>query len=167
MKNHIKEIIFALCDGGVEYVVGGGVAAVLHGVERVTMDIDIAVNLTSGNLERLAQATKALGLTPRVPVPLEALGDPEAIRMMVEEKHAMVFSLIDTRDPLRYVDIFIKQELSFPVLAADAEAIRVEGRTIMVVSARRLLAIKKAIIPPREKDRIDIIELERIIHERP
>jgi hypothetical protein len=166
MKNHIKEILFALCDGGVEYVVGGGVAAVLHGVERVTMDIDIAVNLTSENLERLVQVTKSLGLKPRVPVPLEALGDPEAIRMMVEEKHAMVFSLIDPSDPLRYLDVFLKEELSFPVLTADAELIQVEGRMITVVSARRLLAIKKAIIPPRPKDQIDIVELERIIDER-
>lgn len=58
MKNHIKEILFALCDGGVEYVVGGGVAAVLHGVERVTMDIDVAVNLTGANLERMTGVTR-------------------------------------------------------------------------------------------------------------
>lgn len=87
--------------------------------------------------------------------------------MMVEEEHALVYSLIDLQDPLRYVDVFIKKELSYPVLAADAESVRVEERTILVVSARRLLAIKKAIVPPREKGRIDIMELERIIHERP
>ena len=35
MSNHINEILFALTDAEVEFIVGGGVAAVLHGVERV------------------------------------------------------------------------------------------------------------------------------------
>jgi hypothetical protein len=39
MSNHINEILFALTDAEVEFIVGGGVAAVLHGVERVTLDI--------------------------------------------------------------------------------------------------------------------------------
>ena len=37
MSNHINEILFALTDAEVEFIVAGGVAAVLHGVERVTL----------------------------------------------------------------------------------------------------------------------------------
>ena len=43
MSNHINEILFALADEGVEFILGGGVAAVLHGVERVTLDIDLDI----------------------------------------------------------------------------------------------------------------------------
>lgn len=43
MENYLKEMLVTLTDAGVEFVVGGGVACVLHGVERVTLDLDIAV----------------------------------------------------------------------------------------------------------------------------
>jgi hypothetical protein len=164
MRNHIKEILFALTDGGVEYVIGGGVAAVLHGVERVTLDIDIAADLEPENLCRLTAVTTELGLQPRVPIPLEALADPEAVRMMVEEKHALVFSLIDPGDPLRYLDLFLKPDLSYRALITDAVKVMVEGRSLRVVSAGRLLSIKRAIQPPREKDCLDIVALERIVN---
>jgi hypothetical protein len=36
MKNYLKEMLVTLADAGVEFVVGGGVACVLHGVERIT-----------------------------------------------------------------------------------------------------------------------------------
>lgn len=39
----IAGLIVDLAKAGVEFVVCGGVACVLHGVERVTMDLDIRV----------------------------------------------------------------------------------------------------------------------------
>lgn len=165
MRNHIKEILFALCDGGVEYIIGGGVAAVLYGVERVTLDIDIAVNMTTDNLDRLIGVIKALGMRPRVPVPLPFLKDPEIRRMMVEDKHALVFTLIDPDDALRYLDIFMTADLSYPSLIQDAEVIEVEGHFLRIIGRRRLLAIKKAIHPPRDKDYLDIRFLEKLLED--
>lgn len=165
MSNHIKDILFALSDGGVEYIVGGGVAAVMHGVERVTLDIDISLHFTEDNLKRFVVVMEKLGMKPRVPVPLEVLGDPRAVRMMVSEKHAVVFSLINPRDPLRYVDVFLTEQLAYPSLMKDAVVVDVDGHAVFVIGRRRLLEIKKSIQPPREKDRLDIIELERLEHE--
>jgi len=163
MRNHIKEILFALSDGGVEYIVGGGVAAVLHGVERVTLDIDIALNLTAENLGRFISVIAGLGMTPRVPIPLQSLGNTEVIRMMVEEKHALVFSLIDVHDPLRYLDVFLTEELAYPNLLAHSEVVDIDGRAIRIIGRRKLLAIKKAIQPPRDKDVLDIRYLEDLL----
>ena len=44
----------------VEFVVGGGVACVLHGVERVTLDLGVAVQMNSPNLDRLICAVDRL-----------------------------------------------------------------------------------------------------------
>lgn len=165
MHNHFTEILLALVDAGVEYVVGGGVAAVLHGVERVTLDLDISVNMTGSNLDRLAIAVNRLGLKPRVAVAVDVLRDPEQVRKLVEEKHAIVFSFIDPSNPLRYLDLFLKEDLSYPVLAQDAVSIELDGRRVLVASAPRLLALKKAIQPPRDKDILDIAALERILNE--
>ena len=46
---HYEEIISALVDHDVDFIIGGGVACVLHGVERVTMDVDIAVATDAEN----------------------------------------------------------------------------------------------------------------------
>ena len=70
MENYLKEMLVTLADAGVEFVVGGGVACVLHGVERVTLDLDIAVQMNSPNLDRLIGAVERLNLQPRVPVSL-------------------------------------------------------------------------------------------------
>jgi hypothetical protein len=54
MSNHIKEILFALTDAEVAFIVGGGVATVFHGVERVTLDIDLALDMEPANVEKRA-----------------------------------------------------------------------------------------------------------------
>lgn len=54
------ELIDALNDGGVEYVVIGGFSLAAHGVVRGTKDIDIVPNPSRANLARLAAVLKAL-----------------------------------------------------------------------------------------------------------
>ena len=49
---HYEEIISALVDNDVDFIIGGGVACVLHGVERVTMDVDIAVATDPANFSK-------------------------------------------------------------------------------------------------------------------
>ena len=165
MRNHLTDLLLALLDGGVDFVVGGGVAAVLHGVERVTMDLDIALDFKPDNIDRFSRVMAALGMRPRVPVPLDALKDPEAVRIMVEEKGALVFSLIHPSDPLRYLDVFMAEHLSFAHLAEDVVTIDLDGRSVPLVARAKLLALKRGIQPPREKDLWDIRELERIIND--
>ena len=48
-----RELLGALCAAGFEFVVVGGVAAVLHGSARLTVDLDVAAPFTAVNLERL------------------------------------------------------------------------------------------------------------------
>lgn len=61
-----EAILRVLHDEGVELVVVGGMAAVLHGSAHVTTDIDITPRTTSGNLERLSTALRELGARIRV-----------------------------------------------------------------------------------------------------
>lgn len=95
MSNHITEILFALTDAGVEFVVGGGVAAVLHGVERVTLDLNLALDMDPANVEKFLQVMHGLGLQLRVPAPARDLMDREAVQRTVAEKGALVWTSID------------------------------------------------------------------------
>ncbi len=165
MPHGYKTTIVALADRRVRFVVAGGVAAVLHGVERVTMDLDIALDMSAENVSRFIAVMKELGLRPRVPVRPEVLMDPSQVREIVEKKGAIVFTFDDIDRPFVHVDVFLTQELSFPVLSADAETVDVGGREVLVVSRRKLLELKRRIDPPRPKDVLDIAELERLIGE--
>jgi hypothetical protein len=159
--NPYFEILSALHRAEVEFIVGGGVACVLHGVERVTMDVDLAILMQPDNLGRFLGVMAELGLKPRVPIPPESLLQPETIRMMVEEKHALVFSFLDPDRPIRHVDMFLRPELAYDSLLPDAEWITVGDIRLRVIGKRRLLAIKLGIQPPRLKDALDIEFLRR------
>lgn len=54
-ENFIK-VLESFDREGVEYVLIGGVAMVLHGMERLTRDIDIFVKITPENIEKLRKA---------------------------------------------------------------------------------------------------------------
>lgn len=54
-------LLRALIEGGVEFVLIGGLAVGLHGAVRATRDIDIVPDPTRDNLERLASVVRGLG----------------------------------------------------------------------------------------------------------
>jgi len=162
---YLEEILGALTRRGVRFVVAGGVAAVLHGVERTTLDLDIALELSEENVRRFAEAAASLGLKPLVPVPVEGLSNPEVVRAMVVEKHALVFMLADPAMPLRKVDVFLTEGLGYERLAADSVAAEIPGIPLRIVSLERLLELKKSVDPPRDKDLFDIKAIERLLRE--
>jgi len=156
-----REILAALAGAKVDFIVGGGVACVLHGVERVTMDVDLAVAMNPQNLPGFLRIMSELRLKPRVPVPGEALLDPQVVKAMVEEKHALVFSFLDPDNPVRHVDIFLRADLSYETLLPDSEWIDLGGFSIRILTKKKLLSLKLGIQPPRAKDALDIEFLRR------
>ena len=59
----IRQILARLNEHEVEFVVIGGVAAILHGSARATLDVDICAPLVEPNLSRIIAALK--GSNPR------------------------------------------------------------------------------------------------------
>jgi predicted nucleotidyltransferase len=163
MNSHLKTILTTLSKNRVKFVVCGGVALVLHGIERVTMDIDISVPMDSENLQGLISTLKELGMTPRAPIPAESLLDPEKRKIMTEEKGALVFTFIDTKNPYKQVDIFLGKDDLYAYLVKDAVAVPIQGTMINIISIEDLINMKKEIKPPRGKDIHDINELQKLL----
>jgi predicted nucleotidyltransferase len=159
--NPYNDILKTLADAGVEFIVGGGVACVLHGVERVTMDVDVSVHMQPYNLGKFIEVMHTLGLKPRVPVAPQVLMDPVFVRIMIEEKHALVFSFLDPDQPIRQVDVFLKADLAYETLLPDSQWVEMKGYRVRIINRARLLAIKRAIQPQRVKDALDIEYLSR------
>ncbi|MFW6254637.1 MAG: nucleotidyl transferase AbiEii/AbiGii toxin family protein [Chitinivibrionales bacterium] len=163
-NNHLLEILAALNKADVKYVVCGGVAVVLHGVERMTLDLDLSVDMQRENMQRFLDVMKALHLHPRVPLPPEVLLDSEKVQAMIEEKNALVFTFVDSDNPYRQVDVFLTEEHSYDLLAEDAHQVSIGEDIINVVSRERLIAMKQKIKPLRLKDRFDLEHLLELMH---
>ncbi len=161
--NHLKDIILALRKNGVDFIICGGVALVLHGIERMTMDLDLSLEMKEDNLKRFLDVMDELGLVPRAPVPAESILDPEKRKMMVDQKKAVVFTFLDPRNPYRQVDIFITDAFSFESMRDHVETVKIGGEDINLLSKKKLLDMKKSIPSPRDKDRFDIVLLEKIL----
>ena len=56
MLNRLQGVFASLHRHNVKYVVIGGIAAVLHGVPRATFDLDILIEATPENAQRLLDA---------------------------------------------------------------------------------------------------------------
>ncbi|MBD3347064.1 MAG: hypothetical protein GF401_18575 [Chitinivibrionales bacterium] len=162
-QSHLLEMLHELARAKVEFIVCGGVAAVLHGVERMTLDLDLSVKMDKKNIEHLDRVVKKLGLVPRVPVPLLSISDPEKVAIMIKEKNAVVFSLIDNEKPFRHIDIMLTREHLYENLLPSSECITIRGDTIRVISKSKLIEIKEKIKPPRDKDKIDIDTLKKLL----
>ena len=161
-ESHLVEILSVLADQHVQFIVAGGIAMVLHGVERMTLDLDIAVSLDQENLHRFLSALRQLKLVPRAPLPAETILDREQIQRVIREKNALVFTFWSPCEPYKQVDMFLTRENSFDDLVSGAHTLTIWGRRILVASRQKLIEMKSRVQPLREKDIIDILELRRI-----
>lgn len=62
---YLEQLFRLLPDAGVNFIVAGSVAGVLHGIERVPLDLDIALDVSPDNIQRFAKVMKIAGLQPR------------------------------------------------------------------------------------------------------
>ena len=62
MLNRLKDVFASFERHDVHYVVIGGIAAILYGVPRATIDLDILIDPTPQNAQRLLQALLSAGL---------------------------------------------------------------------------------------------------------
>ena len=163
-ENLLRTTIVALADANVRFVVCGGVACILHGVARTTQDLDVRVALEAPDLKALVRVARALDLRPRVPEPLESLLDAERRRVWVQEKHAVVYTLV-ARSGAFSLDVFLNYPLSFDELAAEADSFDIDGRRVLVSSKRHLIVAKSSVTPPRKVDLRDIEDLQELLHD--
>ncbi|MGA7749451.1 MAG: hypothetical protein WCA63_04830 [Gallionella sp.] len=154
------DLFSALARHKVDYLLIGGLAVSLHGVERATMDVDIIVAMNSNNLAALIEAAKELKLSPVLPVPLESLGDLELLRQWHVEPHLEAFALRTADLAGVTVDVLLFPPVEFTSMASRADVFKVANTGIQVVSIDDLIALKQAV--GRPIDLIDIEHLQRI-----
>lgn len=142
----------------VEYLVVGGLAINLHGVERATMYVDLALAMDEANLKRFLAAAKRLKLTPSLPVPIESLCDAEQLGAWVREKHLIAFSLRPATPNMPTVDIIVRPAVPFERMQRNRIEKNVGGVRLSLASIDDLIALKSG--TGRKQDASDIEALK-------
>ena len=151
------DLFSALHRHRVDYVLIGGLAVSLHGIERATMDIDISIALTPANTAALIDAAQELRLQPVLPVALETLADTGQLERWRNERNLLAFALGTPDIAGVTVDILLFPEVSYPDLSARAIELQVNQVPVRLASIPDLIALKQAAARP-----IDLSDIEHL-----
>lgn len=158
MRGEIERVLSALNQGGVRYLVVGGVAVVLHGFLRTTKDLDLVIGLDPDNLQKGLKALGDLGFQPVVPVPLESFANAALRESWIRDKNLLVFSLWHPDRHGFQIDLFASEPFDFAEVYARALRVPLEKTEATVIAAPDLIALKRQ--AGRAQDVADIEALE-------
>ncbi len=144
----------------VRYVVVGGVAVVLHGVVRMTADVDLFVDLSENNLIKFGEVLCRLGYKPKIPVKVSDFADKSKRETWRKEKGMLVFSFFHLKRHLDLIDVFVYEPIRFDVVYKERKIIDAKGLRIPIVSVKHLKQLKKK--AGRLQDLSDIEALKEI-----
>ena len=156
----LLDVLRALSAAEVRAVVVGGVAVVIQGHPRLTVDLDLVLDLDDDNVRAALDVLKGQGLVPRLPVPPEQFADAETRARWRRDRGLVVFALHDPSNPLREVDLFAEEPIPFTELWEASNVVDVQGVPVRVASVEHLIAMKTA--AGRPQDLADIAALEAL-----
>jgi hypothetical protein len=142
----------------VDYVVVGGLAINLHGVERATMDVDLVLAMDDANLKRFLAAAKRLELNPSLPVRIESLCDAKQVDAWVREKHLIAFPLRPAKPNAPTVDVIVRAAVPFERMHRNRIEKDLGGVRLNLASIDDLIEMKTG--TGRKQDASDIEALK-------
>jgi hypothetical protein len=150
-------VLRALVAEGVEFIVIGGVAATIHGLARLTLDIDFVYARNVENLGRLVKALSPFNPYPRgAPPGLPFRWDIETLKRGLNFTLATAIGSLDLLGEAA-------GDGTYERLLPHVEHRHAYGVECAVVSVRRLIELKRA--AGRPKDFEAIAELEALLEE--
>ena len=144
MLNRLQNVFASFQSHDVRYVVIGGIAAVLYGVPRATFDLDILVEATVPNAERLLQALRAAGF-----------GTAD-----LTDVHGILANEITIFNDQVRIDVQTSTPgITFHDAWNRRETMDYQGQKFYVASRQDLIASKRAAGRPRDLEDVRILEL--------
>jgi hypothetical protein len=154
----VGALLRALIEDGVEFVVVGGVCAVMNGAPISTLDLDIVPDRSPDNVPRLMRSLDRLEAEYRDIAGRSLAPDAELIR-------GAGHNLFLTRSGPLDVLGEIGRGRDFAALHARSHVVDIgDGLEIRVLDLDALIEIKREVL--RDKDRATLPILERTLEER-
>lgn len=151
------DLFSALSRHRVDYVLIGGLAISLHGIERATMDIDVTVAMTPDNLSALAKMARELGMMPVLPVDLDTLTDLDQLAQWHRERNLEAFALRAPGPSGITLDVLLYPPVGFAEMHGRAVTFKAGDVPVVVACIDDLIALKQAVGRP-----IDLTDIEHL-----
>ena len=155
MTAGLAQILEALLKNDVEYVLVGGMAAVLHGAPVTTQDIDIVHHRTPENVARLVAVLKSINARYR--------GQPEGRTLAPTEKELLASGHNNLQTDLGPIDILceLAPGQDYAELLPHTVTMESGDTVVRVVTLEKLIELKTE--TGRAKDRLMLPVLMKLL----
>lgn len=133
------DIMRALSKEKADYVLIGGFAVILHGLSRLTVDIDIFIKPEAENLERVKKALRRV-----------FPADDEIDSLTLRDLRDYAVVRFGTEDDF-YIDLVARIGEMFRYEDLEWEVREVEGAQVRIATPETLLRMKKDTVRPEDK----------------
>ena len=154
-----EEILRKFQKQKVKYILVGGIALNLLGVERATHDMDILVEMTNDNLAKVVSILKSKGYRVKQSVDPMGIADEKTRADWINNKNMKAFNFYK-EDEMKEVDIIIESPVQYPEARKEMVRIKSGPLTLSVISVKKLIKMKKG--TGRPVDRFDVESLKKI-----
>ncbi len=144
MLNRLQDVFKSFQQHDVRYVVIGGVASVLHGVPRATFDLDILIEATTENAQRLLAALVEAGF---------------ATATMTDAQDIVAHEITVFSDRVR-IDVQTRTPgISFQDAWRKRKTVTYQGNDFFILSKEDLIASKRASARQVDIEDVRLLEL--------
>ncbi len=147
----LGEVLEGLLEAGVDFILVGGLAAVIQGAPVTTMDVDIVHSQSSENIARLLSFLKSIDAVHRRLD--DRLIEPEE-RNLLGKGHVLLTTRIGPLDILA----IIEGGRSYEELLEHIVEIDFRGHRLRVLDLKTLIELKKTSTDPKDKQRLPVLE---------
>ncbi len=152
MEASFEKLLALLASSGVRFIVVGGVAVAIQGYVRLTEDVDLLIENTTENIDRLLKVLIGYGEGFARQLSSADFAEEEGAIRIVEETEQMQIDIFTLMSGRRFTEVL-----------RDADRFEVSGHRIEVASKRSLIEWKER--SPRDKDRLDAGALRQLLED--
>ena len=152
--DHFQEfmkVLKAMDDKGVDYILIGEFAVILHGLPRFTMDMDFFVHMVEQNVHKLRKALYSL------------FNDSDIEEITFDELAKYPVIRYGTPNGF-HIDIMAQLGEAEKYEDLEYEIMEIQGQKIRVATAETLLKLKEGTIRPEDKG--DVLFLRELLRRK-
>ena len=144
----------------IKYIVVGGVAINIHGIPRMTYDLDFILDLEDNNLETFLKLVKSWGFKPRAPVDIMDFAKKEKRNKWIKDKNMKAFTLQNSEWAMSEIDIVINTPVDYEKAAINIKYVKIKDVSVPTISIDDLIKMKQQ--SNRQQDIADIKNLRKL-----
>jgi len=147
---NLGEVLEGLLEAGADFILVGGLAAVIQGAPVTTMDVDIVHNQSPENIARLLAFLKSIEAVQRRLD--DKLLEPKELDLL-GKGHVLLTTRLGPLDVLAVIE----GGRSYEDLLDHTVEIEFRGHTLRVLDLKTLIELKKTSTDPKDKQRLPVL----------